>query len=285
MRASVIMTTYNQPVWLAKVIRGFARQTLPPSELIVADDGSGPETAAALESCARECGLPLVHLRQSDAGFRKCQALNHGIRIAQGDYLIFTDADCVPHRDFVAWHCRLARPGRFLSGGYVKLGMATSTALAQTDIDAGHHCDPSWLAQRGDPAGRDRKLRCAGARTARVWDLLTTTRASWNGHNASTWRRYALAANGFDHAMQYGGQDREFGERLVNAGIRGLQIRHHAVCVHLDHKRGYATPESIARNRTIRAETRRSGRTRTAEGMEQLDLQDVTVRRLEPSCV
>ena len=58
--------------------------------------------------------------------------------------------------------------------------------------------------------------------------------------------------NGFNENMQYGGQDRELGERLVNYGIKGKQIRYSAICIHLDHKRGYNTPESIAKNRSIR---------------------------------
>ena len=49
---------------------------------------------------------------------------------------------------------------------------------------------------------------------------------------------------------------RELGERLENHGIRGKQIRHRAVCVHLDHARGYKTRESVERNLAIRAQTR-----------------------------
>ena len=56
--------------------------------------------------------------------------------------------------------------------------------------------------------------------------------------------------------MQYGGQDRELGERLFNFGIKSKQLRYSAVCVHLDHKRGYKTPESIAKNMEIRKETK-----------------------------
>ena len=62
--------------------------------------------------------------------------------------------------------------------------------------------------------------------------------------------------NGFDERMQYGGQDRELGERLFNFGIKSKQLRYSAVCVHLDHKRGYKTPESIAKNKEIRRQTK-----------------------------
>ncbi len=188
----------------------------------------------------------------------------------------------MPHRDFVAWHVRLARPNRFLSGGYNKLSLATSEALSAADIQQGRHCDPAWLAVNGSPhLARSWKLRFCGRRSAGLIDALTTTRASWNGHSASTWRRYILAANGFDHRMAYGGQDREFGERLENAGIRGLQIRHRATCVHLDHKRGYATPESIAHNRIIRAQTRASRRCRAEEGISVLCRDEVRIQSFD----
>lgn len=41
----------------------------------------------------------------------------------------------------------------------------------------------------------------------------------------------------------------EFGERLVNCGITGLQIRYSAICLHLDHARGYINQKAWDRNR------------------------------------
>ena len=81
---------------------------------------------------------------------------------------------------------------------------------------------------------------------------MTPTNASWNGHNASGWKKDIMAINGFDERMQYGGQDRELGERLFNYGIKSKQIRYSAICVHLDHPRSYKTKESIDKNLEIR---------------------------------
>jgi hypothetical protein len=67
--------------------------------------------------------------------------------------------------------------------------------------------------------------------------------------------------------MQYGGQDRELGERLMNFGIKGKQIRYSAICVHLDHKRGYKTKESIQFNIGIRKETKSLKKTWTEFGI------------------
>ena len=54
-----------------------------------------------------------------------------------------------------------------------------------------------------------------------------------------------LNVNGFDERMQYGGEDRELGERMLNLGIRSKQLRYSAVCLHLDHTRGYVKQEMI----------------------------------------
>lgn len=265
--ASVIFTTYNQPDWLEKVLHGFAAQDRKDFEVLVADDGSDERTAARLRALQPLMPMPVRHLWQPDDGFRKCEALNMAIAAARSDYLVFTDGDCIPRADFVSTHLRERVPGRFLSGGYHKLPMATSRAISADDIHAQRCFDAAWLHANGMPRShRDRKLT-AGPVAARLLDLVSTARASWNGHNASGWKHDVLAVNGFDQRMRYGGQDREFGERLANAGIRGKRIRHRAVVVHLDHPRGYATAESIAFNRALRAETRRSGRAWTEHGI------------------
>jgi hypothetical protein len=71
--------------------------------------------------------------------------------------------------------------------------------------------------------------------------------------------------------MQYGGEDRELGERLFNAGIKSKQLRYSAVCIHLDHARGYVTQEALDRNRAIRDHTHRHRVSRTEFGIAELD--------------
>jgi transketolase C-terminal domain/subunit len=78
-----------------------------------------------------------------------------------------------------------------------------------------------------------------------------------------------LKVNGFNEDMQYGGQDREFGERMFNMGIKSKQIVYSAICLHLDHKRPYKTKESIAKNVAIRKNTRKSGIVKTPNGIEK----------------
>lgn len=269
MRLSVIITTYNHPEWLEKVLWGFEAQTFRGFEVLVADDGSDDRTRERLAQVVPRLGYPVQHVWHPKAGFRKCTILNAAIARAAGDYCFFTDGDCIPRRDLLAVHAALAAPGRFLSGGYLKLPMPTSEAITREDILAGRATDYAWLRAHGMPRDRQSRRLAWGPLMARVLDGLTTTRASFNGHNASAWRADLVRVNGFDERLEWGGLDREIGERLENAGVRGKQVRHRTIVVHLDHGRGYKRPEAMARNRAIRDEVAAGRLTRTAHGLDR----------------
>ena len=134
MRLSVIITTYNSPIWLEKVLWGLHAQQYRDFEVIIADDGSSEETAALLKHMRAETGLDLLHVWQPDDGFQKCRILNKAILHADAPYLVFTDGDCIARPDFLAEHARNAERGYYLSGSYCKLPMETSLAITRDDI-------------------------------------------------------------------------------------------------------------------------------------------------------
>ena len=115
---------------------------------------------------------------------------------------------------------------------------------------------------------KNKKLSARGLE-ARLLNAVTPTKPTWNGHNSSGWKEEILAVNGFDERMQYGGEDRELGERLFNKGIKSKQIRYSAVCVHLDHARGYVKEEMLIKNAEIRKETKAQQKTYTAFGIKK----------------
>jgi glycosyltransferase involved in cell wall biosynthesis len=269
MQASVVISTYNSAEWLEKAIWGYAVQTCSDFELVIADDGSCQETILTIERLRRKTGLAIQHVWHEDRGFRKCQILNKAIVAARGDYLIFSDGDCIPRGDFVATHLRLSRPGCALSGGCVRLPMHLSRRIGLQEITGGRCADLRWLISHGWRPSREILKLQPSPRLAAWLEKLTSTRATFNGHNASAWKADVLRVNGFDERMQYGGLDRELGERLENAGVRFQQVRHRAVCLHLDHGRPYVNEDTWKRNRAIRDETRRTGRTWTPCGIEQ----------------
>lgn len=267
---SVVLSTYERPGRLERALRGYARQTHGDFELLVADDGSGPRTAEVVERVRRDTGLVVRHLWHEDRGFRKCEILNHAIRAARGAYVILSDGDCVPRDDFVAAHVRLASPGRFLSGGALRLSRETSRQVTVDDVDTGRLFGARWLRARGWRPGH-RTARLTRSRPlAALLDGLTPTAATLNGGNASVWREALLEANGFDMRLGYGGEDRELGERLVRKGLRGRQVRHRAVLVHLWHERPWDEPRVRERNARIAGCARAEGALRAAAGIDEL---------------
>jgi glycosyltransferase involved in cell wall biosynthesis len=269
MRVSVVLSTYNSPDWLENVLWGYSVQSHRDFEILVADDGSTDETRQRIDRLRRETGLTIEHVWHPDEGFRKCAILNRAIEAATTEYLIFSDGDCIPRQDFLAQHLRFARPGRFLSGGYLRLPLDVSRLITREDIQSGRATDRRWLMKMGVPRHRTMWKLVTGLGVAAVLDTITTTRATWNGHNASGWKADLVRANGFDERMGWGGEDRELGERLANAGIRGKRVRYHAVCVHLEHARGYVREDILKRNLQIREETRQSQAVRTPYGIQR----------------
>jgi glycosyltransferase involved in cell wall biosynthesis len=277
MRISVVVSTYDKPHFLERVLWGYAVQDDRDFQLVVADDGSGPETAALIGRLRGETGMEIVHVWHEDRGFRKTEILNRAIVAAAGDYLMFTDGDCIPRRDLVGVHRALARPGRYLAGGYLKLPAEVSERIGVDDVVSGRVSDLAWLRARGWRPGR-RALRLGRSRrVGALWDRLTPTAAHFHGNNASTWRTALEAVNGFEGEMGYGGLDRALGYRLENAGVRGIQARHRAVALHLHHDRPYRSPEGMQKNRELLDRIRRTGEARARRGLAELE-PDPTLR-------
>lgn len=266
---SVIISTYNSPEWLEKVLVGYDQQTLENFEVVIADDGSGADTKSLIEKFKAKASYKINHVWQEDNGFQKSQILNKALVACQGDYIIMSDGDCIPRADFIEIHFKEREAGYFLSGGYYKLPMDISKAIAPADIISGRCFNLKWLKSKGLPSSFKNNKLTANGLTSKLLNSATPTKATWNGHNASGWKSDIFVVNGFDERMQYGGQDRELGERLINYGIKGKQIRYSAVCLHLDHPRGYKTKASIEKNLAIRKHTKQHKLTKTDFGIEK----------------
>ncbi|GAA4070339.1 hypothetical protein GCM10022389_14370 [Flavobacterium cheonanense] len=256
MKITVIISTYNAEEWLEKVLIGYSVQTYKDFDIIIADDGSRPSTKELIDSYAKDYPVPIRHLWHEDLGYRRQEILNVAIVEANHDYILMTDGDCIPRQDFVEVHAKLAEKGKFLSGGYCKLPMTTSKAISKDDIVSGRCFNVSWLKSI-DKLGFSNTLKLgANSLIGKFLDIISPTNPSFNNCNSSGFKADMIAINGYDERMKYGGPDREFGERLENYGIKGKQIRHKAIVLHLDHARGYKTPESLAANLAIRKEVR-----------------------------
>ncbi|MDQ7730915.1 glycosyltransferase family 2 protein [Halomonas sp. SpR8] len=269
MKLSVILSTYNSPEWLEKVLWGYSVQSYNNFELIIADDGSTSETRYLIDRMREEAGLTIKHVWQEDNGFQKCRILNKAIIESTSEYLVFSDGDCIPRQDFLNVHATEALPGYYLSGGYHKLPMVTSEAITKEDVLSERCFDLKWLKAHGLSFSYKNSKLTATSRQAKLFNTLTPTRCRFKGSNGSAWKKDVLSVNGFDETLAYGGEDREFGVRLVNLGIKPKHVRYNAIVIHLDHARGYVDTDIIASNKRHRINIDKEGTIRTAFGIEQ----------------
>lgn len=265
----VIVSTYNNPEWLKKTLAGFACQTHKADEIIIADDGSGEETKSVVEHYSKL--LTLKHIWQKDKGWRKCRILNKAILAAASEYLIFTDQDCIPRKDFIQAHIEYAKERTYLSGGYFKLPMKISRLITEQDIKDGCAFNYKWLKTKGLLWNFKCTKLCANKTLTEFFNTITPALETWNGMNSSTWRELLFKVNGFNNRMQYGGEDRELGERLVNMGVRHRQVRYRAITLHLSHVRPYKSADSFGFNNRIRIENKFKKIIETEDGIRECE--------------
>lgn len=276
-KISIIISTYNSEDWLKKVLWSYNAQSFKEFEIVVADDGSRKETRNLIKSMNPILDYNVNHVWHEDHGFQKSKILNKALLETNADYILMSDGDCLARADFVETHFNNRKKGYFLSGGYYKLPMSISKLITKNDIENQSCFNLKWLKSKGlKSTFKNNKLNSKGVKR-NLLNTLTPTNASWNGHNSSGWKSDLFHVNGLDITMQYGGQDRELGERLVNLGIKSKQIRYSAVCLHLDHARGYKNEASIEKNKAIRHHTKMTKKIWTDTGIiDTTDIDKIT---------
>ena len=215
----MVITTYNRPDALAAVVEACFVQSDKNFEIIIADDGSTANTRSCVDALKQRAPVALKHVWQPDQGFRAAMARNRGTLAARGEYIVFLDGDCIPQRDFIAQHRKLAHRGHMVSGSRVLLSpMLTDRVLAgQVDLPAAggwRHCGYRL-------GGHVNKVLQVLLRWPDIGR--TTTRFSWRrikSCNLGVWRCDLDTVDGFDESFQgWGHEDADLAVRLFNAGV------------------------------------------------------------------
>jgi len=254
---SLIISTYEKPGALAQVLRGVHRQTELPGEILLADDGSGTATRELFAQWQQKLAAPTRRIWQEDRGFRKTMILNKAIAAATGAYIVLLDGDCVPHRQFVADHARLAEQNFWVQGRrcFVREQFAPEFSAGVTSIIA-------WTLL-GRIKGPGKAVRLPFPLVRR-----NTGQRGIIGCNMGIWREDLLAVNGFDEEFTgWGGEDSDLGTRLYHLGRPRKFVYGSAVAYHLDHPVPGRSSSDAWRQRL--AETIQSNRIRCERGLAQ----------------
>lgn len=232
---SVIVTTYNREDALDAVLRSLSSQTDRDFEIVVADDGSRADTAAAVEGWKSKIGVPLQHVWHEDKGFRAAEIRNRAILRSSGRYCIFLDGDCIARPDFIAAHRHLAEPGWFVTGNRLLLSKDFTARVLRDCLQPETWTLSEWVARR--MAGEVNRL--LPLPNLPLGPLRKITPNGWEGArscNLAIWREDLDRVDGFDAAYDgWGREDSDLLVRLIHAGVRRKNGAFATGVIHLWH--------------------------------------------------
>ena len=227
---SLIITTYNWHPALEITLKSVLGQALRPEQIIVADDGSGPETAGVVRKVLKDSGLSWCHVWHPDRGVRQSRIKNLAIKHSDHPYLIFIDQDVVIHPQFVADHLAMVREGTFLQGKRSLLPMYYTDRI----LSDGVFRPPSPLLRGLGNRKNTLHLSALG----RILSRLKRFESSLRGCNLSMFRSDFIEVNGFDETFDrsWGREDSDICYRLFHAGLRVRNLWFLALQYHMKHK-------------------------------------------------
>lgn len=239
MNLSIIVPTYNRPKALKLCLMSLAGQSLVPTEVLIADDGSSSETRDTVQEMQKllKAVFTIRHVWQEDIGFRKPRILNETVRQATGEYLVFIDGDCMAHRHFIRAHVEHSDPDAILGGKRVEIGRQLTEQLLEEGTVL-NSFSPRLILD--SLAGNSRKVEEAIQITNPLLRRLThrdriTDDGIW-GCNFSLYKSLFMDINGCDEDFLDGSlEDNDLGIRVLNMGKQVRSVRGLAIVLHLWH--------------------------------------------------
>jgi len=267
-RLGVVVSTYEWPEALHAVLRALADQSDRDFVLVVADDGSGADTATVVDSWRSAFGERLAHAWQPDEGFRLARALNLGALALEADYLVFMHGESVPRQHFVRALRSCIEPRWFVAGRRMDLSSALTARVLESELDIQRWGMLDWLRARSHAAPlisltrRDR--RKVGAR--RLSEFVPHDRTY--GYLLGVARSDFERVNGYDMRYEgWGEEDVDIATRLRRIGLRCGHAGPDATLIHLAHESDI--PDNRA-NWHLLQETEQSDRVVAVEGLREL---------------
>jgi GT2 family glycosyltransferase len=249
MRTAFIVLTYNRPDALLAVLEGLSPQCDSRHEVVIVDDGSAPDTLAALRKNLPKFPCAVKHVWHPDTGFTASHSRNMGAASTSADYLVFLDGDCIPNPRFVEGHAALKEPGYFVNGNRVLFSERLTGRVLSQVVEINRAQWAEWLLCRinGDANKLTHLLHMPQLpfrnQSGFHWKRIRSC-------NFGVWRKDFVRVNGFDESFEgWGHEDADLVLRLHNAGL----VRRNGFCAtevyHLWHRENSRNNESANRER------------------------------------
>jgi glycosyltransferase involved in cell wall biosynthesis len=241
-KATIIVSFYNNFDKLKLVLAGFTMQTLKDFEIIVADDGSNSEVVENIRQIIPDYSFPIKHIWHEDIGWRKNIILNKAIAASNGEILIFIDGDCIPHPRFVEEHYVNREDNCALAGRRVNMSEIVTQKLTEKKIIEGYLQKLGLIKLFIDQLFRKTASHVENGlyfrnRFIRSW--IKKENRGLVGCNFSLMKKDMLALNGFDERYNtaFLGEDTDVEVRLLHNGGRDKSMKHIAIVYHCFHPR------------------------------------------------
>jgi cellulose synthase/poly-beta-1,6-N-acetylglucosamine synthase-like glycosyltransferase len=121
---SIIISARNEEDSLPVCLSSLSRLNYPNDklEIILINDGSRDRTGQIMDSFVREHAFAkIIHITEESSTTGKITGLIQGSRIAKGEYLFFTDADCTVPPDWIRSGLKSYDTKTGLTAGYLML--------------------------------------------------------------------------------------------------------------------------------------------------------------------
>ncbi|HEX5328611.1 glycosyltransferase [Sulfuricurvum sp.] len=241
--STIIISVYKDTEALGLILDSLTNQTYPVDQIIVSEDGNSKEMETFVASYTQRLNN-ILHLSQSDDGWRKNRALNRAIVASKGEYLIFIDGDCIPYPQFIEEHLKLQEPNSVLCGRRSEPGAYFSALLRTRKISSKEFTQRyiiNFFALKQDHIRHYDDGLYFGAGSF-LFSLIRGSNKKENhivGCNFSCYKSDLLRINGFDEdfTMPTTGEDTDIERRMRLLGIKMKSCRNAANVIHLDHKK------------------------------------------------
>jgi len=245
MTCSLIITTYNWKEALELVLLSVLKQTVRPTEVIIADDGSRDDTKELIKHFINTSDLNLLHSWQKDEGFRASASRNKAIAKSSGEYTILIDGDMILHKDFIKDHLNFASKNHFVQGSRILLNEdKTSDVFEKKTIEFSLF----------DSGLNNRKNKIKSKILTNLFSKSTKSLRGIKTCNMAFFKSDCLKVNGFNEDfIGWGREDSEFAVRLINNNILRKNIKFSAIAYHIFHREN--SREMLSINDKILAES------------------------------
>lgn len=238
-KATVIIAFYNKTNFLRLVFAGLERQTEKNFEVIIADDGSNNDSVNELNKMILESSFDVQHVWHEDLGWRKNIILNKSILKSESDQIIFMDADCIPHKEFVAEHVKNRQSNTILTGRRANISEDVTLKLTPERVKRGdlENMKLTFLYE-----GLTRKTRhmekAFYVKSTFLRKKIQKKNTAILGCNFSMNKSDLLDLNGFDerYLSPACGEDTDIDMRARFLGLNFKSVNHMAIQYHLFHK-------------------------------------------------